>query len=86
MQTPHAPVAFYQNLGRWLRQVREERGISQEKMGPLLDVAFQQIQKYENGANRIPVDKLVLFCKATGAKVVSAIRAAEGLNKMKDPA
>lgn len=72
------PHAFYKNLGRWLRTTRDERGLTLEETGKHLHVAPQQIQKYESGINRIPVDKLLLFCRLTRAKIMSALRAAEG--------
>jgi len=33
-------------------------GMSQEKLGDALDLTFQQIQKYEKGANRISASRL----------------------------
>lgn len=33
--------------------------MSQEKLGAQLDVSFQQVQKYENGKNRISVEQLL---------------------------
>ena len=40
-------------VGRRVRSLRLEKGMSQEKLGNQLALTFQQIQKYENGANRI---------------------------------
>jgi transcriptional regulator with XRE-family HTH domain len=50
---------FYRDLGRSLRLARAAAGKSQEEAGDRVDVTFQQLQKYETGANRIPVDCLV---------------------------
>ena len=33
-------------------------GMSQEKLGDALDLTFQQVQKYEKGANRIGASRL----------------------------
>jgi len=33
-------------------------GMSQEKLGDLLDLTFQQIQKYEKGTNRVGAGRL----------------------------
>jgi transcriptional regulator with XRE-family HTH domain len=38
--------------------------MSQGKLGALLGVTFQQIQKYENGSNRISVHRLRLTARA----------------------
>jgi transcriptional regulator with XRE-family HTH domain len=48
------------------RRVRARRlllGISQEKVAEALGVAFQQIQKYENGSNRISAGALYKIAK-----------------------
>ena len=49
---------FDSRIGRNLRALRLRYGLSQEALGELLGVTFQQVQKYENGANRLPVEKL----------------------------
>jgi transcriptional regulator with XRE-family HTH domain len=54
---PEGP--FYRDLGRNLRVARNAAGKSQGQIAEYLDVSFQQIQKYENGMNRIPVDSVV---------------------------
>lgn len=54
---PEGP--FYRQLGRNLRVARGAAGKSQMEAAEHLDVTFQQVQKYENGTNRIPVDRLV---------------------------
>jgi transcriptional regulator with XRE-family HTH domain len=51
--------AFYRDLGRTIRLTRVASGKSQADIAGHLDVSFQQIQKYESGDNRIPVDCLV---------------------------
>src|SRR5215469_6521114 len=54
---PEGP--FYEVLGRNIRLTRNAAGQSQEEAAAHLGVTFQQIQKYEKGTNRIPIDKLV---------------------------
>ena len=49
---------FNQTLGSKLRELRKKYGYTQQNIGELLGVTFQQIQKYEEGKNRIPPDKL----------------------------
>jgi transcriptional regulator with XRE-family HTH domain len=53
-------------VGGIIRNVRVAAGISQERLGEQVGVTFQQIQKYERGANRISVSRLVLIARALG--------------------
>lgn len=50
-----------EQIGLKLRQRRTILGVSQEKLAESLGVTFQQIQKYENGANRISASRLNLI-------------------------
>jgi transcriptional regulator with XRE-family HTH domain len=45
-------------VGGRLRARRRQLGISQEQLAAALGVSFQQVQKYERGANRISASKL----------------------------
>jgi transcriptional regulator with XRE-family HTH domain len=45
-------------VGRKVRALRLERNMSQEKLGEALGLTFQQVQKYEKGANRISAGRL----------------------------
>ena len=46
-------------LGAAVRIRRRTLGISQEALAEQCGVSFQQVQKYENGANRISFSRLV---------------------------
>jgi len=52
-----------ENVGMQLRQRRALMGFSQEKLAEQVGITFQQIQKYENGANRISASRLYEFSK-----------------------
>lgn len=52
-----------ENVGTQLRQRRSLLGLSQEKLAEQVGITFQQIQKYENGANRISASRLYEFSK-----------------------
>ena len=54
-------VAFDKHVGLKLRQARILSKISQSNLGELVDLTFQQIQKYENGTNRIGASRLWRF-------------------------
>ena len=45
-------------IGKNLRHLRKNSHLSQMDMARLLNVTFQQIQKYEQGQNRLPIEKL----------------------------
>lgn len=46
------------HVGARVRMRRRMRGVSQEKLADCLGLTFQQVQKYERGANRISASKL----------------------------
>lgn len=46
------------HVGQRLRQRRTLLGMSQDKLGEAVGLTFQQIQKYERGANRIGASRL----------------------------
>jgi transcriptional regulator with XRE-family HTH domain len=54
---------FYRRLGRRLRLERQARGLSQTALAQALGLTFQQVQKYESGANRMPLDRLLAACR-----------------------
>lgn len=45
-------------LGARIRTLRTMRGMSQSELGDAIGVTFQQVQKYENGKNKISVQRL----------------------------
>ncbi len=52
------PNTIDKHVGRRVRWRRRELNFSQEKLGELLGLTFQQIQKYEKGVNRISAGRL----------------------------
>lgn len=46
------------HVGARLRMRRVLQGMSQENLGERLELTFQQVQKYEKGANRISASRL----------------------------
>ncbi|WP_075997794.1 helix-turn-helix domain-containing protein [Salaquimonas pukyongi] len=46
------------HVGSRIRLRRTMLGLSQEKLGDALGITFQQIQKYEKGANRVGASRL----------------------------
>ena len=56
--TKKAPNPIDKYVGSRVRMRRMLIGMSQEKLGEALGVTFQQVQKYEKGANRIGASRL----------------------------
>jgi transcriptional regulator with XRE-family HTH domain len=47
-----------QHVGERIRLRRAELGLTQEQLAEALEVSYQQIQKYETGANRISASRI----------------------------
>jgi transcriptional regulator with XRE-family HTH domain len=59
-----APNPIDVHVGLQVRLRRKELKISQEKLAEALGLTFQQVQKYERGANRISASKLYEIARA----------------------
>ncbi len=57
------------HVGRRLRARRRLLGLTQETLANSVDIRFQQIQKYESGANRISASRLWSLAKALDVPV-----------------
>ena len=51
------------HVGERLRERRGFLGMTQEQLGTSLGITFQQVQKYERGANRIGASRLYNICR-----------------------
>ena len=60
-EEPH-PVDIY--VGERVRYFRELKGMTQQQLSKQIGVRFQQVQKYESGANRTSASRLFLICEA----------------------
>jgi transcriptional regulator with XRE-family HTH domain len=61
--TKSKPNPIDVHVGARIRQRRKMLALSQEGLGDALEVAFQQIQKYERGANRVGASRLYALCR-----------------------
>lgn len=52
------PSEAEQAIGARLKLLRKTKQLTQKDLARLLDVKFQQVQKYENGTNRISASRL----------------------------
>lgn len=60
-------TTFDQQIGLRIRQIRKKKHMSQEQLGKEIGVSFQQVQKYENGHNRISASRLMQVAGVLGA-------------------
>ncbi len=56
-------------VGNRVRIRRMLIGMSQEKLGDLLGLTFQQVQKYEKGVNRIGAGRLFEIARILGVPI-----------------
>ena len=57
------------HVGSRVRLRRTMLGMSQEKLGEILGITFQQVQKYEKGSNRIGASRLQRISEVLGVPV-----------------
>lgn len=68
------------HVGSRLRLRRLELGMSQEKLAEHLGITFQQVQKYERGANRIGASRLHQIALALNVQITYFFEGADGAN------
>ena len=64
-------------IGQRVRERRRGIGLSQQELAEALGVSFQQVQKYERGANRISFSRLVEVAGALNCRLADL---ADGLD------
>jgi transcriptional regulator with XRE-family HTH domain len=66
---PRRPNSTDVDVGRLVRVHRMARGLSQTELANRIGVTFQQVQKYEAGANRITMGRLTRIARVLGVTV-----------------
>jgi transcriptional regulator with XRE-family HTH domain len=61
-------------LGDRIRRRRRELGLSQSALGGKLGITFQQVQKYENGTNRVSATMLLKLSDALALSVTELLQ------------
>jgi transcriptional regulator with XRE-family HTH domain len=56
-------------VGASIRLLRKRRKMSQAELGKALGVTFQQVQKYENGKNRVGASRLHMVATALNVPI-----------------
>ena len=62
-------------IGRYIRLLRKREAMSQERLGELLGLSYQQVQKYEQGRSRITVELLSKVSEIFSVPVIEILEA-----------
>jgi transcriptional regulator with XRE-family HTH domain len=73
-RSPKTAGAVDAYIGAQMREGRRALGITQERLGELLGVTFQQVQKYEVGVNRVSAARLFEICEALEVSLASMFK------------
>jgi transcriptional regulator with XRE-family HTH domain len=65
----HIEKQLNEFIGKKLRSVRGTLGVTQEVIGKEIGVTPQQVQKYENGSNRLSAARLFMLSQAVDVPV-----------------
>ena len=74
------------HVGKRIRQRRWLTGMTQQKLAELVGIKFQQIQKYETGANRVSASRLWDIADALDVQVFFFFEGLEGEQTPQDEA
>ncbi len=73
MMTDQTAACTDRLIGELLRDARRVAGFTQKQLSQKAGVSYQQIQKYETGANRVSVSRLFDLCRVLNVPVVELI-------------
>jgi transcriptional regulator with XRE-family HTH domain len=68
-EAQRAPNPVDLHVGGRVRMRRKVLGVSQERLAEALGLTFQQVQKYERGANRVSASKLYEIARFLSAPI-----------------
>ena len=81
MGTPERELFEYELhmdlIGKAIKQIRQERNLTQEELGKLIGVQKAQISRLENNASNVTIDTLMRVFAALKAKVKLHIELAD---------
>lgn len=72
------------SVGARIRLARKTQGLSQQALAESVGITFQQIQKYERGANRVSASMLVKIAQTLGIPVAELFGANDGVRGLTD--
>lgn len=80
----HAPNVIDFQVGARLRGRRKQLGMTQSHLAEALGVTFQQVQKYERGANRVSASTLYELAATLGVDIAYFFEDAKPLERAAD--
>lgn len=69
---PHinkAPNPIDHEIGRRIKARRQQLGLNQQSVADEIGVSYQQVQKYENGADRVGASRLFAIARALSVPI-----------------
>jgi transcriptional regulator with XRE-family HTH domain len=75
-----SPDHIDMEVGQRIRIHRKTRGLSQTALADQLGVTFQQVQKYENGRNRIGAGRLTRIAQVLDVPVATLLGVSDTTN------
>jgi transcriptional regulator with XRE-family HTH domain len=63
--------AISMNIGSLIREMRKAAGMSQMRLAEQIGVSYQQVQKYEKGASKLSVPRLMQISDVFGVPVTT---------------
>jgi len=57
------------SIGQKIYSLRLAKGLSRQQLSKVIGVTHQQLQKYENGSNRVSASRLLIIAKALDRQV-----------------
>lgn len=60
---------FYVKLGSILRELREQKGLTQQEVADRIGVTRAAVANYENGLRAMYAKNLISYCRAVDASV-----------------
>ena len=67
--TVKQPTDIDRYVGMQVRAARRELKLTQDALGKLLNITFQQVQKYEKGVNRVSAGRLYEIAAVLGVQI-----------------
>ena len=81
---PKTATSVDKLVGSNIRIWRMTKGISQTELGKRIGLTFQQVQKYEKGANRVGAGRLFQIAKVLGVPVATLFEGVETIKNTQD--
>ena len=66
---PKRKIITSREIGEKIKKQRRRLGISQEQLAEILGVTYQQVQRYENGMNKLNVENIQTVANALNVPV-----------------